>query len=177
MSKATASKERDAMKAQLAAMMSSTKAPGTEQAERAVQKKDKTKAKAQPKPRSKSIKKVTKTDAKKVKASTKPKVKAKSETKPISRSSIELQGREAGEERAETVSVSLHPTDQDNAELIEDALRAAGLINRRAPISFLIKVALASFDSEKMDNLEEVVASIKSRDGRGKWMKGMSKKE
>jgi len=158
MNKGTASKERDAMKEQLAAMMSSNKAPGTEQAERAVQKKEIPKA-----AKKKSILKK------------RPDSNPKRKTQP----KLEKAGmpKRVGEERAEKVSVSLHPTDQDNAELIEDALRAAGLISRRAPVSFLLKVALASFDPSKVDDLEEVVNSIKSRDGRGKWMQGLVKKE
>lgn len=152
------------MKAQLAAMMSSTSAPGAEQAQRATEAqsapaKPKTDAKPAPKKKSSAVKK-----------SATPPAKAKPRTKRASAK------KRAGEEKAEKVSVSLHPTDQDNAELIEDALRDAGLITRRAPISFLLKVALASFDPQKIDDLPEVVASIKARDGRGRWAQQLAGK-
>jgi D-alanyl-D-alanine carboxypeptidase len=167
--KPKASKERDAMRAQLAAMMSSSSAPGAEQAERAVKVQSES-PKAPEKSQDSKVKPKTKRVPKKAakKAPTKPKPKAAVKTqKPISR---------GGEEKAEKISVSLHPTDQDNAELIEDALREAGLITRRAPISFLLKVALASFDPSKVKNLPEIVQTIKAKDGRGRWAQEMSAK-
>ena len=56
------------------------------------------------------------------------------------------------------------------AEKVEDALRKAGLIPRRAPTSFLLKVALAAFDEKSVDDLKSIVEEVKAQDGRGKWM-------
>lgn len=78
--------------------------------------------------------------------------------------------RKITHEKAEKISVSLHPQDQERAEKVEDALRKAGLIPRRAPTSFLLKVALAAFDEKSVDDIKSIVEEVRAQDGRGKWM-------
>ena len=160
MSKGTASKQRDEARERLKALASAPTAPGQSQAARALEKPE-AKAKPVPKPASSaSTKKSTAAASAEVEATAaaveKPKAKPK---KP-----------KVVHERAEKISVSLHPQDQVRAERVEDALRKAGLIPRRAPTSFLLKVALAAFDEKNVEGLAEIVEKVRSQDGRGKWM-------
>jgi hypothetical protein len=77
----------------------------------------------------------------------------------------------AAKNKAEKISISLHPQDQDRLSKIENALRSKGLIGRSASTSFLLKVALASFDETKVRDLKSISDSIHAQDQRGKWMK------
>ena len=147
-SKSTAAKERDSMKAKLAAMVSSPKAPGTKQAERAL------------KPES------AKKEAKPSKPDGGASPSASSPKKPKAKRA-KMRGK------AEKVSVSFHPEDLQRLEEVDDQLRTAGVITRRAPVSLLIKVALAAFDAKRVENIDEIVADIKSQDGRGKWLQDL----
>ena len=143
--------KRDAAKERLAAMMSSKESPGSKQAEVAVKKKAEIVLPVEPeKPVG-------------------PKVEVSQNKEQVKKNSSKKSKVEQG--RAEKISVSLHPADQVRAEKIEETLRKKGLIARRAPTSFLLKVALASFDPNKVENLDQIVDEIKSQDGRGKWMK------
>ena len=69
------------------------------------------------------------------------------------------------EGKAEKVSVSLHPQDQAHIAALEDVLLDKGLIARRAPTSFLLKVALAAF-VEKGKDLAKIVNQVQEQDGR-----------
>jgi len=144
--------DREALKAQLFKLASKPDSPGSDQAKRAVKK-----AAAKP-----GVTRESKLQPKPVEKVSEPKAKPapKKKVRPV----------EVGEGKAEKISVSLHPIDQERAELVEDALRKAGLVGRRAPTSFLLKIALAAFDANKVDDLKAIVEGVRAQDGRGKWM-------
>jgi hypothetical protein len=73
--------------------------------------------------------------------------------------------------KAEKISISLHPQDQERLSKIENALRSKGLVGRSVSTSFLLKIALASFDEAKVRDLKSIAESIQAQDQRGKWMK------
>ncbi|MCB1099217.1 MAG: hypothetical protein KDN22_26845 [Verrucomicrobiae bacterium] len=151
MTKGNASKERDEARERLMAMAAAPTAPGQNQAAKALQQQEE-------KPKVATTTKVStpqvESKAAAVVAEKKPKTKKRSVV----------------HEKAEKISVSLHPQDQERAEKVEDALRKAGLIPRRAPTSFLLKVALAAFDEKNVEKLKEIVEEVRAQDGRGKWM-------
>jgi hypothetical protein len=162
MSKGSASKQRDEARERLKALASAPTAPGQSQAARALEKSE---------PKAKATKSVP---AKKpVSKESAPRA-AVAETVPPETSGEKPEAKpkkpKVVHERAEKISISLHPQDQVRAERVEDALRKAGLIPRRAPTSFLLKVALAAFDEKKVEGLPEIVEKVRSQDGRGKWM-------
>jgi len=132
----------DTLTAQLASVVSAPERAGKEQAGKAIDKKVEQPAKPP----------ITRSKPKLAVAAKKPKP------------TVERAGK------AEKVSVSLHPIDQERAERVEDALRKAGLVGRRAPTSFLLKIALAAFDENKVEDLAAIVEKVRSQDGRGKWM-------
>ena len=70
-----------------------------------------------------------------------------------------------GKGKAQNMGLSLHPADQDRIYKIEEAVRRAG-IKGRPSTSMLIKLALATFDSKKIDNLVEVYEQLEAQDGR-----------
>ena len=163
MSKGTASKQRDEARERLKALASAPTAPGQSQAARALEKPE-AKAKPVPKPASSaSTKKSTAAASAEVEATAAAVEKPKAKPTP-------KKPNTALHEKAEKISVSLHPQDQVRAERVEDALRKAGLIPRRAPTSFLLKVALAAFDEKNVEGLPEIVEKVRAQDGRGKWM-------
>lgn len=146
------SNQRDAAKEALAAMMSSNSAPGTEQAQKASVEKPAPVVQAPPK------KKKAPTAKQPVKRAQTP------EPKP---DAVVAQAGE-GEGKAEKISISLHPEDLERLENFENGLRKAGLVGRRAPTSFLLKVALAALDYGELEGLSGAVAEITAQDGRRK---------
>lgn len=149
------SNQRDAAKEALAAMMSSTSAPGTEQAQKASVEKP---APAVQAPLGKEIPRGN--PSVKVVPASAPKKK----TVPAATASQIGEG----EGKAEKISISLHPEDLERLENFENGLRKAGLVGRRAPTSFLLKVALASLDPQNLSGLAGAVAEITAQDGRRK---------
>jgi hypothetical protein len=152
MSKRNSAAERDALLAQMIEMSTKPDSPGSEQAKKAVRKKAVEEKEAE----------VLRNPAQEV-------VEAETKLSLVHKKKVSKRR----EEKAEKVSISLHPIDQERAERVEDALRKAGLIARRASTSLLLKVALAAFDPSKVEDLPGLVEEIKSQDGRGKWMKAV----
>jgi hypothetical protein len=147
------SNERNAAKEALAAMMASASAPGIEQAQIATRQKEQ----KQEEPESAVAKNVEVTPV------------VASETKPdLKEEPKEPEVLAMGEGKAEKISISLHPADLIRLEEVEDALRKSALIPRRAPTSFLLKVALAAFDQSQTKRLVEAVAEVNAQDGRRK---------
>ena len=138
------SNQRDEAKKALADMMSSTSAPGTDQAKN-------TAVEALPK----------------IEADTK-----KSPSDPKRNPPVEVVEKASaiaiGEGKAEKISISLHPEDLDRLENFENGLRKAGLVGRRAPTSFLLKVALAAIENADVSGLGVAVAEVTAQDGRRK---------
>jgi len=133
--KSSAARARDEARERLKTLTTSESAPGLEQASRALER-----AQEPPKPggagKGRSVKK-----------------------KPVK----DLIPAHNG--KAEKVSVSLHPQDQAHVAAVEDVLLDKGLIARRAPTSFLLKVALAAFVAKGKD-LGKIVKEIQGQDGR-----------
>lgn len=155
MTKGNASKERDEARERLMAMAAAPTAPGQNQAAKALQQQEE-----KPKVATATTTTTTKVSTQQVESKAAAVVAEKPKTKK----------RSVVHEKAEKISVSLHPQDQERAEKVEDALRKAGLIPRRAPTSFLLKVALAAFDEKDVEKLRGIVEEVKAQDGRGKWM-------
>ena len=137
----TPAKNRDASLEKLQALMDSPTAPGQDQAKKAV---EKSKVPAKNKPKDSSN--VVEAKVAEPKKKTKPK-------------------KTAGEGKAQNMGLSLHPADQDRIYEVEAAVRKAG-IKGRPSTSLLIKLALATFDPSKIDNLAEVYEQLESQDGR-----------
>ena len=138
------SNQRDVAKKALADMMSSTSAPGTDQAKNtAVEPSMKIEAAA-----------------------------SKSPSDPKRKTPVEVVEKASaiaiGEGKAEKISISLHPEDLHRLENFENGLRKAGLVGRRAPTSFLLKVALAAIESADVSGLGVAVAEVTAQDGRRK---------
>ena len=137
MSRAKASKERDEIRDKLRALSVSDTAPGKDQAAKALTVEKEEAVAVVPKGPSQR-------DGK-----PKPSAKKRSVTlKPV-----------------EKIGVSLYPEDYARIEKVENALRKAGLIKRRAATSFLLRVAVATFD-ENTENLAGIVEELQSQDGR-----------
>ena len=136
MKKSSAARARDEARERLKTLTTSESAPGLEQASRALEK-----AQEAPKPGGAGRKDRS--------------AKKKPLKEPIP----------AHNGKAEKVSVSLHPQDQAHVAAVEDVLLDKGLIARRAPTSFLLKVALAAFVAKGKD-LGKIVKEIQGQDGR-----------
>lgn len=67
--------------------------------------------------------------------------------------------------KAQNMGLSLHPADLERIYLVESALRKAG-IKGRSSTSLLIKLALATFDASKVENLVEIYEQLEAQDGR-----------
>ena len=140
------SNQRDAAKKALADMMSSSSAPGTDQAKNTA---------VEPSPK---IEAIPKKPVKKSPSDPKPKPPVKKVEK--------TSGVATGEGKAEKISISLHPEDLERLENFENSLRQAGHIGRRAPTSFLLKVALAAVELRDVSKLGIAVAEVTAQDGR-----------
>lgn len=142
------SNQRDAAKKALADMMSSSSAPGTDQA------------------KSTAVEPISEIEAapKNLAKKSFPDTKPKPPVKAVKKASVIA----AGEGKAEKISISLHPEDLERLESFEDGLRKAGHIGRRAPTSFLLKVALAAIEGADANKLGIAVAEVTAQDGRRK---------
>ncbi|MFC7339521.1 hypothetical protein ACFQY0_20180 [Haloferula chungangensis] len=149
------SNQRDAAKEALAAMMSSSSAPGTEQAQKASVEKPPAAVQVSSRMETAGIEQ----PVKKARSSA-------SKAKPAL--SVVVPQNGGGEGKAEKISISLHPEDLERLESFENGLRKAGLVGRRAPTSFLLKVALAALDFGNLKGLSGAVAEITAQDGRRK---------
>ena len=136
-------------------MMSSNSAPGTEQAQKAAVE---------------ELKATVQAPAKKKPPFIKPPVKKAQTPAPNGepKPEAEIAQTGEGEGKAEKISISLHPEDLERLEDFENELRKAGLVGRRAPTSFLLKVALAALDYGNLKGLAGAVAEITAQDGRRK---------
>lgn len=152
--------ERDEMRARLAAMSSSTAAPGQAQAKRAMTTaEDPT---PEPKPTPAPEAQPASTNTQKPAASTSSKVRVVK--KPAAKKSSG--GAVQGEQPVERCSVQLYREDIGRLDAVEKALRKQGLIGRSVSTSMLVRVALAVFDDGK--DLSEIAQRMKELDGRGR---------
>ena len=70
----------------------------------------------------------------------------------------------------EKISVQLYAEDVEALDRVEATLKQHGLLGRTTPAAWLLRVAVAHFnESTARGGLERTMKSIKAKDGRGKW--------
>jgi hypothetical protein len=140
----------DALKAQLQAISTPERAPGKEQADRALN---------QHGPTTESGGGVAVAEPPPVQVlPTKPVRKPKAPAPAVTESPVEK------------VTVQLYAEDVRAMDKVEATLKKYDLVGRTVPSAHLMRVALALFDDKaNRSALTQVIESIKAKDGRGKW--------
>lgn len=153
--------ERDEMRARLAAMSSSSAAPGQDQAKRAMTNAE------EPKPEAKVTPASQEQPADPVpqeSSASSPATRVRVSKKPAVRKSSG--GAVQTEQPVERCSVQLYREDLKRLDDVEKALRKQGLVGRSVSTSMLMRVALAVFD--ETTDLSGIAQRMKELDGRGR---------